>query len=100
MGALRGVDTDYDKMYRWCKEHAWKPVIHHEGGHSDTWQCNAALGQVPGKVLVVGDVSRKPGDRVWGLGAVVADIRGEILWEGEAWLHTSYTAVQMYWRLR
>ena len=85
MGTLRGVDTDYDKLYRWCREHQWKPGVHHEGGHTDTWRCNIDLGRVhDGVLVVVGDVSGKQGDTLWGLGAVIANTKGEILWEGDA----------------
>ena len=61
--------------------------MHREGAHSDTWQCTVRLGQAYKHVLVVvGDVSGKPGDTVWGLGAVVVDICGCFLWEGQVWL--------------
>ena len=87
MGALRGVDTDYDKLYRWCTEHQWKPVIHHEGAQCDTWECHASVKSIPHRVLVVvGDVSGKQGETIWGLGAVASDLHGTIVWEGQAWM--------------
>ena len=85
MGTLKGVDTDYDKLYRWCTAHGWLPRIHHAGAHQDTWHCQHRLGQAHNKPLVVvGDVSEKTGSTIWGLGAVVADTQGNILWQGQA----------------
>ena len=87
MGTLREVDTDYDKLYRWCTEHQWKPVIHHEGAQCDTWECHASVKSIPHRVLVVvGDVSGKQGEAIWGLGAVASDLHGTIVWEGQAWM--------------
>ena len=62
MGALRGVDTYDDKLYRWSKAHGWSPKVHHEGEHHDVWICGARLEMVHRKTLVVVGLGAKGGD--------------------------------------
>ena len=62
-------------------------MIHHEGAQCDTWECHASVKSIPHRVLVVvGDVSGKQGETIWGLGAVTSDLHGTIVWEGQAWM--------------
>ena len=76
MGVLPGVATDYDKLYRRCESHAWKPVVHHAGAPADESTCNVRLGEVcRGVQVIVAAVSGEQGG-AWG----VANIEGEILW--------------------
>ena len=94
-GTLKGVDTDYDKVYRWCKQKGWQPRVHHEGAETDTWECKARQrGEHRSSLVVVADVSGKQEGTTWGLGAVVATVQSEVLWEAEAWMEVMHGSIE------
>ena len=79
--------SEYDILGRWCAQVGWSVRVVRDESHGERWTYDGRPLLARQPLLLVGDFSAHASQHEWGMGAILAALQGDVLWEARAWMH-------------